>query len=57
MLHFKSFCPTLACTIPAEVDSGHVLELDKSMENMRFMTNMNDQYMNKSDNKDNAMMM
>jgi hypothetical protein len=26
----------------AEVDSGHILELDKSMENMRFMTNMND---------------
>jgi hypothetical protein len=30
----------------AEVDSGHILELDKSMENMRFMTNMNDQYTN-----------
>ncbi len=26
----------------AEVDSSHILELDKSMENMRFMTNMND---------------
>jgi hypothetical protein len=37
----------------AEVDSGHI-ELDKSMENMRFMTNMNDQYTNKSDNKDNS---
>jgi hypothetical protein len=33
----------------AEVDSGHILELDKSMENMRFMTNINDQYTNKSD--------
>jgi hypothetical protein len=31
----------------AEVDSDHILELDKTMENMRFMTNMNDQYMNK----------
>jgi hypothetical protein len=38
----------------AEVDSGHILELDKSMENMRFMTNMNDQYTNKSDNEDNS---
>jgi hypothetical protein len=38
----------------AEVDSGHILELDKSMENMRFMTNMNDQYMNKSDNEDDS---
>ncbi len=38
----------------AEVVSGHILELDKSMENMRFMTNMNDQYMNKSDNKDDS---
>jgi hypothetical protein len=38
----------------AEVDSGHILELDKSMENMRFMTNMNDQYRNESDNKDNS---
>ncbi len=35
----------------AEVDSGHILELDKTMENWRFMTNMNDQYTNKSDNK------
>jgi hypothetical protein len=38
----------------AEVDSGHILELDKSMENMRFMTNMNDQYTNKSDNEDDS---
>jgi hypothetical protein len=38
----------------AEVDSGHILELDKSMENMRFMTSMNDQYMNESDNEDNS---
>jgi hypothetical protein len=38
----------------AEVDSGHILELDKSMENMRFMTNMNDQYTNESDNEDNS---
>ncbi len=30
----------------AEVDSGHILEVDKSMANMRFMTNMNDQYTN-----------
>ncbi len=40
------------CVKIAEVDSGHILEWDKSMENMRFMTNMNDQYMNKSDNED-----
>jgi hypothetical protein len=26
----------------AEIDSGHILELDKSMENMRLMTNTND---------------
>ncbi len=38
----------------AEIDSGHILELDKSMENMRFMTNMNDQYTNESDNKDDS---
>jgi hypothetical protein len=38
----------------AEVDSGHILELDKTMENMKFMTNMNDQYMNKSDNKEDG---
>jgi hypothetical protein len=38
----------------AEVDSGHILELDKTMENMRFMTNMNDQYMNESDNKEDG---
>ncbi len=36
----------------AEVDSGHILELDKSMENMRFMTNMNDKYTNESDNEE-----
>jgi hypothetical protein len=36
----------------AEVDIGHILELDKSMGNMRFMTNMNDQYTNKSDNEE-----
>jgi hypothetical protein len=34
----------------AEVDSGHILEVDKTMLNMRFMTNIDDQYMNKSDN-------
>ncbi len=34
----------------AEGNSGHILEVDKSMENMRSMTNMNDQYTNKSDN-------
>jgi hypothetical protein len=38
----------------AEVDSGHILEVDKTMENIRFMTNMNDQYTNESDNKDNS---
>jgi hypothetical protein len=38
----------------AEVDSGHILELDKSMENMRFMTNMNDQYTNESDNEEDG---
>jgi hypothetical protein len=34
----------------AEVDSAHILELDKTMENMGFMTNMDDQCTNKSDN-------
>ncbi len=38
----------------AEVDSGHILELDKSMENMRFVTNMNDQYTTKSENKEDG---
>jgi hypothetical protein len=38
----------------AEVDSGHILQLDKSMENMRFATSMNDQYMNESDNKEDG---
>jgi hypothetical protein len=38
----------------AEVDSGHILELNKTMENMRFMTNMNDQHRNKSDNKEDG---
>jgi hypothetical protein len=38
----------------AEVDSGHIFELDKTMENMRFMTNKNDQYTNKSDNNDDG---
>jgi hypothetical protein len=38
----------------AEVDNGHILELDKTMENMRFMTNMNDQYTNESDNKEDG---
>ncbi len=38
----------------AEVYSGHILERDQSMENMRFMTNMNDRYMNKSDNEDDS---
>ena len=37
-----------------EGDSGHILEVDKSMENMRFMTNMNDQYTNKSDNEEDS---
>jgi hypothetical protein len=38
----------------AEVGSGHILELDKSMENMRFMINMKDQYMRESDNKEDG---
>jgi hypothetical protein len=38
----------------AEVDSGHILLLDKTMDNMRFMTNMNDQYTNESDNKEDG---
>jgi hypothetical protein len=38
----------------AEGSSGHILEVDKSMENMRFMTNMNDQYTNKSDNEEDS---
>jgi hypothetical protein len=36
----------------AKVDSGHILELDKIMENMRFMTNMDDQYTKESDTMD-----
>jgi hypothetical protein len=38
----------------AEVDNGHIIELDKTMDNMRFMTNMNDQYTNESDNKEDG---
>jgi hypothetical protein len=38
----------------AEVDSGHILELDKNVENMRFMTNMDDQYMSESDIKEDV---
>ncbi len=38
----------------AESNSGHILEVDKSIENMRFMTNMNDQYTNKSDNEEDS---
>jgi hypothetical protein len=38
----------------AEVDSAHILELDKTMENMRFMTNMDNQYTNKSDNEEDV---
>ena len=38
----------------AEGNSGHILEVDKSMENMRFMTNMNDQYTNESDNEEDS---
>jgi hypothetical protein len=38
----------------AEVDSGHILQVDKTMENMRFMTNMDDQYMSESDNKEDG---
>jgi hypothetical protein len=38
----------------AEDDSGHILELDKSIENMRLMTNMNDQYTNVSYNKEDG---
>jgi hypothetical protein len=33
----------------AEVDSGHILEVDKSMENMSFITNMDDRYTKESD--------
>jgi hypothetical protein len=36
------------------VKIAHILELDKSMENMRFMTNTNDQYTNESDNEDDS---
>ncbi len=38
----------------AEVDSGHILELDKTVENMRFMTNRDNQYMNESDNEEDG---
>jgi hypothetical protein len=38
----------------AEVDSGHILVLDKTMENTRFMTNMDDQYTNKSDTEEDG---
>jgi hypothetical protein len=39
----------------AEVDCGHILGLDKTIENnMRFMTNMDDQYTNKSDNEEDV---
>jgi hypothetical protein len=38
----------------AEGDSGHILEVDISMENIRFMTNMNDQYTNESDNEEDS---
>jgi hypothetical protein len=38
----------------AEGDSGHIFEVDISMENMRFMTNMNDQYTNESDNEEDS---
>jgi hypothetical protein len=35
-------------------NSGHILDMDKSMQNMRFMTNMNDQYINESDNEEDS---
>ncbi len=38
----------------AEGDSGHILEVVKSMENIRFMTNMNDRYTNESDNEEDS---
>jgi hypothetical protein len=38
----------------AEVGSGHILDLDKSMESMRLITNMKDQYKNESDNEDDS---
>jgi hypothetical protein len=38
----------------AEVDSGHILEVDKTMENMWFTTNMDDQYTNESYNKEDG---
>jgi hypothetical protein len=38
----------------ADIDSGNILEVDITMENMRFMTNMDDQYTNESDNKEDV---
>ncbi len=38
----------------AEGNSGHIREVDKSMENMRFMTNTNYQYTNESDNEEDS---
>jgi hypothetical protein len=38
----------------AEVDSGHILKLNKTMENMRFMTDTNDKYTKESDNDENG---
>ncbi len=38
----------------AEGNSGHILEVDKSMENMRFMTNMKDHCTNESDNEEDS---
>jgi hypothetical protein len=38
----------------AEVDSGNIREVDKNMENMRFMANVDDQYRNKSDNEEDG---
>jgi hypothetical protein len=38
----------------AEVNSAHIHELDKTMENMRFMTNMDYQYTNKSDHEEDV---
>jgi hypothetical protein len=38
----------------AEVDSGHILELDKTMKNMRLITKMDYQYTDESDNNEDG---
>ncbi len=34
--------------------SGHILEVNNTMENMRFMTNMDDQYTSESDDEEDG---